>query len=662
MFSLIDWIASTSLRLIGWLLCRLPPEVALGIGEGLGLLGYLLRPKRARIGVQNLRAAFDGQFTVRQTRQMVRACYRQMGAGVLELLRLPVMDKAYVERYIEIKPWSRFEEAARSERPTMVLTGHFGNWELTAIAGALRGHPIMVLARTQKNFPRLYKLLVSYRESKGCTVVHKGGALRQLIKALEQGKVVGIVGDQASRQGIFVELFGRPALFATGPFSLAYDKEALILPVFIHRRHGPYHRLMVEPPIEFPPRASKTEAVKSGIEQFATLLERHTREDPTQWLWMHRRWKYTPARRVLVLSDGKAGHLKQAVAVTEALSEQSPHVTHTVIEVAFRNRFVRTLALVWSWWMPRRWGAAQCLSWTLTPESAHRLLTRYADVIISCGASLVPINALWASENGAKSVVIMNPAPLPVRQFDLVIAPRHDRLPSHPHLIQTMGAISRTDDQRLLEASVRLQMHPKFRGTLPVRRPGGRAAETGPRNPVVAVFLGGDSVDYELTPGFVEQAIIEILAVCDAMDGCCLVTTSRRTSPAVERLLSARLSKHPRCRLLIIANRDPLEGTMEGMLGAADVHVVTGESISMVSEACGSGRYVVVIEPPLRRGNRTTLTKHQRFLHELVLDGYVRLQLVPGLSHAIQRVLQGTRPPKRLESYGLVRDAVAQFL
>jgi KDO2-lipid IV(A) lauroyltransferase len=149
----------------------------------------------------------------------------------------------------------------RETRPAgaVFVTGHFGNWELSSIAAALRGHPIIALARAQRTLPRLYALLVSYRESKGCTVVHKGGAVKRLIAALEQGGFVGIVGDQASRQGIPVEFFGRLALFAPGPFELAHRKGALILPAFIHRVRGPFHRIVVEPPIVLSQRRSTGE-------------------------------------------------------------------------------------------------------------------------------------------------------------------------------------------------------------------------------------------------------------------------------------------------------------------------------------------------------------------------------------------------------------------
>ncbi|MDP3702983.1 MAG: ELM1/GtrOC1 family putative glycosyltransferase [Candidatus Omnitrophota bacterium] len=649
---MIDWLLCTLVKTIGWWLCRLPPAAAVWLGEQIGLLAYWLQPKRTRIGMINVRAAFDGQLTVAQTRRIIRDAYRQFGASMIELLRLPVIDEAYIDRYVAIDGFSRATDRIASGKPVVFLAAHYGNWELSPIASALKGYPVVALARAQNKFPELYKLLVSYRESKGCRIIHKGGAMKRLIEMLKQGTPVGIVGDQASQHGLLVDFFGRPALFATGPFELAYNTQALILPVFSHRLRGPFHRIVVEPPIEPARGVPKSEVVRRGVEQFAQALSRHITEDPHQWLWMHKRWKYTTARRVLVLSDGKAGHLKQSLAVVELLREAHPTLTRTVVEIRYRHRLARALAVCWSAWLPRRFGATACLRWTLTDETAQALLARYADLIVSCGSSLAPVNVLWASENLAKSVVIMNPAPIPLQRFHLVIAPTHDHLQRRANVIQTSGAVSRIRDEDLREAKGRLREHPKFR----------RDGTIADGRPAVAVFIGGETARYDVSPSFIDALIAQVLAACEAADGWCLVTTSRRTSTAVERLLVDRLGQHRRCRFLLLATCDPIDGTMEGMLGWADASVVTGESVSMVSEACASGRPVVVVEPPLRAHPRATPTKHQRFLRELSRDGYARLHPVPEVSQAIQQALRERPQTKRLDPLVHIRSAVTRLL
>ncbi len=360
-----------------------------------------------------------------------------------------------------------------------------------------------------------------------------------------------------------------------------------------------------------------------------------------------------PPRRILVLSDGKLGHLKQSLAVLELLQEQATAISSEVIEVRYRSRLARAVALLWSWWVPGGAWACRVLEWTLHPQTAESLLRRYADVIISCGSSTIPVNLLWALENRAKSVVIMNPHPVPLRRFSLVIAPRHDGLPQRPNVVHTVGAIAhRLRDDEAAQAKSRLQHHSQFRPLGDVTHP----------HPVCAVFIGGDTLHYEVNQAFAEALVAQVKAACEAVDGWYLVTTSRRTTPSVERWLTERASRDPRCRLLLIATHDPIDGTMDGMLGSADVSVVTGESISMVSEACASGRRVLVVEPPLRHANASTLTKHQRFLHDVVKEGYARKVAIPELGMTIQRVLKERQPTKPLDNFAKVREAVRKLL
>lgn len=410
---MIDRLVYTLVKGLGWVLCRLPPGVAVWLGERLGVLWYWLKPKRRRVGVLNLRAAFDGHLMPAQVRRIIRDSFKQLGAGIPELLRLPVMDQAYINRHVTIEGLSYLEQAVASKRPVVMLTGHVGNWELGPMIVALKGYPISVVAREQTRLSRLYQLLVSYRESKGCKIIHTGGAFQQLMTALDDSRLVGIVGDSTDDHGLWIDFFGRPALAATGAFELALRKQAVLIPAFIRRSRGPFHRVVVEPPMEPPQDLENREGVRQGLQRFTAILERIIREEPAQWMWMHKRWKRTPTRRVLILSDGTLEHLKQSRAIVEALQQHRSGISSHIVEIRYRHRFARLWCLFWSWWRPVRWGGTACLQSVLTPDSARALLSRYADLIISCGSSLAPVNHLWAWENRAKTIVIMNPAPLP---------------------------------------------------------------------------------------------------------------------------------------------------------------------------------------------------------------------------------------------------------
>ena len=659
---MLDWLLCSAVKALGAILRWVPPEVCVPAGEALGRLAAWTQPKRVRIGERNLAAAFGDRLAPGEARRIVRRLFANFGAALIELLRMPAVDRAYVDRYIPVEGLEHVTRAQASGRPIMFLTGHFGNWELSSIVLALIGIPITALAREQDKFPRLYRLLISMRESKGCRIVHKGGAVKQLIRALDRREAVGIVGDQASRQGVAVEFFGRPALFATGPFELARSRGAIILPAFIHRVRGPHHRIVIEAPIDLTAVAGTPDAVvRAGLERFAAALAAHIAADPAQWLWMHKRWKHTTARRALILSDGKLGHVKQSQTVTRAMREESPGVTEQVIEVRYHHGLLRMAAAAWAWLAPKGWLAWPVLRAALAPDCFRTLAAAYADVLISCGSATAPVAVLLSGAWRIKSVVIMNPRPIPLSRFDLAFVPVHDDVRPQPHVVQVRGALNTLSAASLDVSRERLRSHPRFRP--PMDRRASISAPTLPSEdaPVIAVLLGGDTEDYALTAAFVEQVIQQALAACEAADAVMFVTTSRRTPPDVEHQLEGWLADHPRCSLLLLASRDALEGTIEGMLGWSQAVVVTGESISMVSEASASGRPVVVVDPPRRRAGAGQ-TKAERFLQTLVTEGVVHHPAPAELGALLSTILASQPSVRRVDTYAAVRAAVRNVL
>lgn len=647
---MLDWLAFVLVKNLGLLLCALPPSAALWLGERLGALAFRFQPKRTAIGIRNLQAAFPGKYTPRKAARIIHACYRQLGAGIFELLRLPNIDRAYIDRYLIVEGRERFDSLRASGRPVIFLAGHFGSWEMSSIAAALYGFPVVALARVQQKFPRLYNLLVSYRESKGCTIVHKGGGMRKLIAALDNNQMVGIVGDQASRRGMLVSFFGRPALFATGPFEMAVSRKALIVPVFIHRLKGPSHRLVIEPPFEVSGTLPKEEAIRQAIEHFTGSLARHITESPSQWLWMHKRWKHTPARRVLVISDGKTGHTKQSLAVVSAIAKQKPQTESRVVEIRFRRPLGRLLALLWSCFMPKGWGASACLFRALTRESAVALLSAYADVVVSCGSATHPVNVLASRYYGARSIALMNPSPLPLAQFDLVIAPAHDQLPPRSNVVSIVGAIAEpVAEAELSQAAEALAGHPAF-----------RKDNDSPQGRVVGLLVGGNTLEFVLTDDWAGQLAEQLKSACRATNSRYVVTTSRRTPASAEERFAQALGPDPRCALLLLAGRHRLNGTMPGILGLADIVVVTSESISMITESCSAGRRVIVVSLPCRSGKQAD--KHEAFLQGL--KQRVRVDVVPveQVHEAIVRALGDSAPFARLDNTALIRSALEKVL
>ncbi|MFC1646550.1 ELM1/GtrOC1 family putative glycosyltransferase, partial [Candidatus Omnitrophota bacterium] len=138
--------------------------------------------------------------------------------------------------------------------------------------------------------------------------------------------------------------------------------------------------------------------------------------------------------------------------------------------------------------------------------------------------------------------------------------------------------------------------------------------------PTIGVLLGGESKYLSLDIGIVKIIINSLDEVISKLGGSVLISTSRRTARDVEEFLKARLSKRIGYRMLIIANESNPQGSLEAILHLSDILVVTGDSISMMSEAVNSNKHTIILK--LKRKKQNFVSKHEKFAENLEKDGY----------------------------------------
>lgn len=647
---MIDYIAYIIVRALNKALSVVPISVSLWLGRQMGNVGFFFNKKRRLIAYANLKAAFAGEKSPQELRAITKRVYQNMVQTFMEVLNLTKINRKYVDEYVPIINMERLRNAAKSGRGTMLLTAHFGDWEMSSLVSSVIGFPILVLAREQK-MKRLNELLNRLRESNGCKVIRKGMSTKNILRALYSKNVVGILSDQdAGKNGIFVNFFGRPTSCHSGPFEIAKHTDSIILPNFIVRQKGPYHKVYLEEYIDFRDTKSPDD-IRENLQKFTSILESYVRKYPDQWLWLHKRWKSTPTRTVLVLNDGKAGHLNQSLAVAsqiqKARATQGYDVSDTkitIVDVKYKNKFSRLLlsgcAVFASW---RCHGCMRCMKVCLTKKTYDTLMATYSDFVVSCGAGLAPVNIYMAKENNAKNIIVMKPGfPASLGKFNLAIIPKHDSPPRSKKIVETALAPNLIDDEKLKKDGESLKNH--------IGQPVPSA---------IGLIVGGDNPEFSLTKGIINTAIDELLKACELLDAELLVTTSRRTPPAVESALKERLKGNSRCRLLIIANENNFDFAVGGILDSAKAVVVSEESISMISEAVSSGRKVIVFK--LAR-KKNILTKHERALAELEKEKYVTISDAGDLSSVIDHAWNEKERIRKVRDKDKIFEAVRRLI
>ncbi|MFH1006524.1 MAG: lysophospholipid acyltransferase family protein [Candidatus Latescibacterota bacterium] len=284
------WIVLVFSRLV----CALPLDCALTWGRALGvIMGRVVRYRR-QVALDNLHRAFGTEKTEEECRKILDGVYRHLGQMLVEFCRFPVLSGLQIERLVTIEHPEILEEAAKHLRGVVIVSGHFGNWEM--MGAALAQHEISVgaLVANQKN-TAVGDLMDRFRRGVHVNPIRVGISVKEILRALEGGEFVAIVADQnAGKRGVFVEFFGHPTSTPQGPAAIFLRRNAPIVLAFALREPEGRHRVILERfpnPDHFPLGA---EGLRQVTQLYTQRLEFHIRRHPEQWLWLHRRWKCSP--------------------------------------------------------------------------------------------------------------------------------------------------------------------------------------------------------------------------------------------------------------------------------------------------------------------------------------------------------------------------------
>jgi len=272
----------------------LPRRFALALGRALGRVWSDADARHARIAAGNLRMAFP-QWDEARVWRTARGVYEHFGATLLDLLWLGRREASEIMALVDVEGREHVAAALQGETGLLMLTGHFGNWELAGLAhGAVFGS-IGVIARPLDN-PALDQQLCAFRAKTGNTVIYKQRALQQVLRFLREKKSVAVLIDQnVGEGGVFVDFFGRRASTTTVAAALSLKTGAPIVPGFAELLPNGRYRFSYGPAIQFEPTGDRQADILRLTQLATSVIEAQVRARPEQWLWLHRRWKTQPS-------------------------------------------------------------------------------------------------------------------------------------------------------------------------------------------------------------------------------------------------------------------------------------------------------------------------------------------------------------------------------
>lgn len=286
-----QFLLRTSAGIAAHLWAQLPLSWVQHIGRTLGWVAYFVARERRRAAEANLKACFGDRFTAAERRRILLMSCQNMITSPLELFKLAQMEPDAVRALVDVEGEEHIRAAVAQGRGVIVVTGHYGNWELLGGYLGLMGYDLAVLARDSSD-PQTAGLVNAARRRLGIAAVLSRDAVREMTEWLAQGKVLGVLPDQRQAVGgRWLDFLGRPATTALGPAVLSLRTGAVLVLGFARRTSGGRFHVVFYPPIQRPEGLRRAEMIEAYAQKVNDALGYEISLHPEQWLWMHDRWR-----------------------------------------------------------------------------------------------------------------------------------------------------------------------------------------------------------------------------------------------------------------------------------------------------------------------------------------------------------------------------------
>jgi KDO2-lipid IV(A) lauroyltransferase len=281
-----------SLIFVKWVANLLPERLSRGAGAALGAFVWFVWRSRRAIAMDNIRRAFSESVVAVDPQPIAAETFRNLGRTAFEILRLGRTHHDELLRRIDGGDAARWLEWAHQQgRGALLVSGHFGNWELLGAWIRAMGYPVDFVVKPVRN-PLVDRLYNECRAAMDVGIIHTQVATKGILRSLQAKRFVAILADQhAGAEGIDVRFFGRPASTPRGPAVLALKFGCPLMSGVLERLDGGRFIAHVDGPVEYSPTGDPEADVRAITQELARRLETHIRRTPSQWLWTHRRWR-----------------------------------------------------------------------------------------------------------------------------------------------------------------------------------------------------------------------------------------------------------------------------------------------------------------------------------------------------------------------------------
>ncbi len=278
-------------RLMSFVILAVPIRIGLMLGQVFGSMSFHILRKERKKALENLDIAFGSSKSIIDKRSIAKKAFENLGKSFIEVVSIPKFNKGNIDKYVSCKNIGILRRFVQENKGVIILSAHFGNWELLAHYISMQGFPLNVIARRVR-MDGLEAFLTGIRKKNNVNVIYRDASAKEIVDILRNKKFVGIMPDQDmdSVSGVFVDFFGKKAWTPSGAAILNLLTGVSIIPCFLVRKaYG--HEFLIEEPIELIKTGDRGKDILENTQRYTKTIENYIRRFPEHWVWFHDRWK-----------------------------------------------------------------------------------------------------------------------------------------------------------------------------------------------------------------------------------------------------------------------------------------------------------------------------------------------------------------------------------
>lgn len=283
-------IFETLFKLLGFF----PRTWTVGMADILGRMLFYVDKKHRGIAMDNLTYAFGHEKQPEEIKRIARQVFINLVKVLFEIGWSLNLDERHLSKHFKIDGYHHIKNAYKKGKGVLVLTAHFGNWELLTVIGKIIKFTINIVVRPL-DFKPLDQFIFNLRTRFGGKIIPKERSIHTIIRSLHRGEIVVLLMDQNVDwyEGVFVDFMGHRACTSKGLALLALKTGVPVIPVFMVREKSGF-RAEFGPEIVTVKTGDRQKDIENNTQEYNKVIENCIRRYPDQWFWVHQRWKTKP--------------------------------------------------------------------------------------------------------------------------------------------------------------------------------------------------------------------------------------------------------------------------------------------------------------------------------------------------------------------------------